>query len=477
MVKRIVRLLPVAVLISALAIPFSPAIAQEGDDWVGDGDKVYVDDSNVYLSATPHTLKGSGWIEFELNSKQFSGEIDAVWGFESSAGIVPSQPQLWTENVAHEMERWIDVERASEITLDGVTSYEVLIVGSEAPDIGNENNTKLIRVGISDEMGDYSFVIAYNSYVQHSASSATFYYNYAVSEKEYYTEYYDDYQSMNLQNFTKVDYNYFGVDDWQFVKLDAAIQVGITYKMRVWVDVPFTGLTPSPSKFVWAVKPSNETIGEARTRGHLYVLDPWLDGGWDQRVEITIDSSNVDAALANFPVLIYISAASGQNPDDISFIFDELVADANRFKIAVTEDDGETELYVEIEKWDDAGEEAWLWVGVPNIANGADTTLYLYFDIDHADNVAFVGDSNSAVAENVWDSNFVLVDHMQDDPDNAHTRDSTQYDNDGTKLGANEPIEVAGQVGDAQDYDMVNDRVVVTAVATIANVFDGGGKY
>ena len=132
----------------------------------------------------------------------------------------------------------------------------------------------------------------------------------------------------------------------------------------------------------------------------------WL-AGWAKRVKITIDNTDIDAALANFPVLLYISAVSGRDPDDVTFIFDEV--GANYLKIAVTEDDGTTECYVEVEKWDNGNEKAWLWTKVPAIASGADTDIYLYFDNAHADNAAHVGVTNSVVAENVWDANFLIV--------------------------------------------------------------------
>ena len=52
-----------------------------------------------------------------------------------------------------------------------------------------------------------------------------------------------------------------------------------------------------------------------------------------------------------------------------------------------------------------------------------------------------------------------MVQHMTDNPDNAHIMDSTQYDNDGTKKGANEPIETSGKIDSAQSFDGINDYV------------------
>ena len=128
----------------------------------------------------------------------------------------------------------------------------------------------------------------------------------------------------------------------------------------------------------------------------------WLSG-WDQRIKMTIESDNVDADLSNFPVLVHLSTASGITNADVSAVFDELASDANRTRIAVTKSDGTTECYVEIEDWDDAGEEALLWVkvsGTNSVSSSTDTDLYLYYDSDHAPNTTYVGDVDSAAAQN-----------------------------------------------------------------------------
>lgn len=188
----------------------------------------------------------------------------------------------------------------------------------------------------------------------------------------------------------------------------------------------------------------------------------WSRIGFRKRIKLTIDSGDIDAPLADFPVLVHLSTSSGISNFDVSCVFDELGSDANRKKIAVTLSDGLTQCYVEIEKWDDANEVAWLWVKVPSVADGANTVLYLYYDNSHADNDAYVGDTNSTPAENVWDGNFLFVCHMRDDPDTSHIRDSTGNNRDGTKRAANQPaVTTSGQIGDAQDFDGADDYVTL----------------
>jgi hypothetical protein len=183
----------------------------------------------------------------------------------------------------------------------------------------------------------------------------------------------------------------------------------------------------------------------------------WLTG-WSHRVEITIDSGKIDEALAGFPVLLYLSTSSGINGGNVSCVFDELGAE--KLKLAVTKDDGTTQCYVEIEEWDSANRQAWLWVKVPNIATGANTTLYLYYDSTQPDNTTWVGETGSTPAQNVWDNNFVGVWHKTDGPAQA-ILDSTSYANNGTKKGNNEPQQVDGQIAKAQDYDGTDDFVTL----------------
>ena len=199
----------------------------------------------------------------------------------------------------------------------------------------------------------------------------------------------------------------------------------------------------------------------------------WLSG-WDKRIKLTIDKDVVDtAAQTNFPVMVYLSAASGIGDVDVSAVFDELTSNDNRKKIAVTSADGTTELYVEIERWDDANEKAWLHVKVPSVAYDADTILYLYYDADHADNDTYVGDTTDAVTHNVWDADFKAVYHMAQDPNGDVAdaiKDSTSNANDGTPAGTMLTADlVDGKVGKAIDFDGADDAINVGTFGAVSN--------
>jgi len=188
----------------------------------------------------------------------------------------------------------------------------------------------------------------------------------------------------------------------------------------------------------------------------------WL-GTWANRLELTISSAVVDATLTDFPVMVKLSAASGIGDVDASPVFDELTSDANRKKIAVTSSDGTTQLYCEIEKWDDANELAWLHIKVPSISSSVDTIIYLYYDSAQADNTTYIGDTTDAVTHNVWDANFKAVYHMAQDPngDTADAiKDSTVNANEGTPSGTMLTADlVTGQVGKAIELDGGDDYI------------------
>ena len=189
----------------------------------------------------------------------------------------------------------------------------------------------------------------------------------------------------------------------------------------------------------------------------------WLSG-WDNRIKLTIDNTKVDSELSHFPVTVVLSSTHGD------CVFDELTSNANRTKIAFTKSDGTTQLYGEIEKWDDANESAVIHVSLSgwSISSSADTDFYMYYDSSHAANTTYIGDIDSTPGHSVWDSNFKFVCHMVD-ATTSTVKDSTSNGNDGTKKAANEPIEAAGKIGQGQDFDGTDDKIDIGTIAEMTS--------
>ena len=163
--------------------------------------------------------------------------------------------------------------------------------------------------------------------------------------------------------------------------------------------------------------------------------------GYTKRRKLTIDHSKIDSNLSDFPMLVKLTSAN--------FVF----ADANSdgFDIRFTSSDGETLLKYERERHDNANSLAEYWVKVPTVESSEATYIYIYYkDTDTAD---------GADPTNVWDSNFGLVYHLKDDPDTSNVQDSTSNNFDGTKTGANQPIEENSIIAKGQDFDGSNDRI------------------
>lgn len=144
--------------------------------------------------------------------------------------------------------------------------------------------------------------------------------------------------------------------------------------------------------------------------------------------EITIDHTKIDSTLSHFPLPVLIGESVGVDGQDVTDIFDEVGSDY--LKIVVTKDDGETQLYVEVEQWDAANERALLWVSRDNwdVDSDSDTIIRLYYDSSADDNTDYVGDPGSRTE--VWDSDFGAVYNFAQDPSSDNLIDSTSHGND-----------------------------------------------
>ncbi|MFC1904656.1 DUF2341 domain-containing protein [Chloroflexota bacterium] len=364
------KLIRVLIILGILLImvPF-PVMADSGiPEPTIEGDRVYIDDDNVYLAATPHTIASSGWVEFTLISKKYEGDIDVAWGSNSVEGLNMSKPQLWRENVSHSVKEPYQVEVLQTIRFDTIEAFTILEPDSEPPDVGSPTNTKLIRFRVSDAL--YSpidratFTIAYQSIDQIDDTTADVtYYDWGTAYQDA-IEVYDDWVPLPSntlqQDYVAITQN---INKWLHYTVDKPIQKDVTYKLRVWVDVPFAGLDTTSGEYFFAVKPSSESITQAWQAGHLYVLDPWYNSYWRYRKYITFDNSASSENLTDFPVLV---TCNGTN-----FTFSEALADGG--DIRFTDSDGTTLIEYFVDGWDTANTTATMWVKVPQI-NAASTT-------------------------------------------------------------------------------------------------------
>jgi len=216
-------------------------------------------------------------------------------------------------------------------------------------------------------------------------------------------------------------------------------------------DITITNVTRVTNSS-WFVAQSEYTVNQGSHVSGSYTNTQSIDGqyekftegsaegwlaGWDKRVKITINSTDINEVLTDFPVLVYLSSSSGENNDNVTSVFDEVGSDYNA--TAYTTFDETTRLYFEVEYWNATSEKAWLWVKVPSVSNTADADIYIYYD-------SAKDGSTYNSPTNVWDGNFLGVWHMQTD---ASDSSSPQYN--GTATGS--PSDVTGKIGGAQNFN------------------------
>lgn len=171
----------------------------------------------------------------------------------------------------------------------------------------------------------------------------------------------------------------------------------------------------------------------------------WYSSDWAHRKKITINSQKVVADLVNFPLLV--------SKTDSDFIKSQ--ADGDDFLF--TSSDGLTKLKHEIEKYDNTNGELIAWVKIPFLSSSTDIDIYIYYQNPSCNNQQNV--------EKVWDSDFKMVQHLEETPDNgiAGHIDSTSNPNNGTPFNfdgtASSTTDGAGQIDGADIFDGIDDYI------------------
>ena len=110
----------------------------------------------------------------------------------------------------------------------------------------------------------------------------------------------------------------------------------------------------------------------------------------------------------------------------------------------------------EIESYDPATGELVAWVNVPSLSSLEDTYLYMYFGNREA--------TNQQNSQAVWDSDYVLVQHLNE-TSGAHY-DTTSYGNNGTPVSLADQ-DIVGQIDGADLFDDTGDKVNVGTDASL----------
>ncbi len=173
--------------------------------------------------------------------------------------------------------------------------------------------------------------------------------------------------------------------------------------------------------------------------------------GYSQRLKGIVNSSEVygTSDLTNFPVLISVT-----NVDRLRWVGsvnpNGQVENQFGYDIVFTTADGSTIMSHQIEDYDaDAGSLVF-WVRFPTLSPTTDTEFYIYFGNSTV--------STDPSSENVWDSNYKMVLHLNEEDPVGTFPDASGEGTDGTDTGT---VLTTGQIGGAVDFNGTGDRITV----------------
>ncbi|MFW9963940.1 MAG: DUF2341 domain-containing protein [Candidatus Sifarchaeia archaeon] len=170
--------------------------------------------------------------------------------------------------------------------------------------------------------------------------------------------------------------------------------------------------------------------------------------------DIVIDHTKVQADLTDFPLLVDIYDADLRTKvqadgDDIIFKLDETMLPH------------ELELFSQAHNSTHAHLTAWVKV---NLSSSLDTTITMYYGDPNAENQESPSD--------VWNSNYVAVWHMNQDPSSSNIIDSTINGYDLTTTGfASDQRIYDEKIGTAISVDGINDRFGINGISGPVNDF------
>ncbi|MCK5260779.1 MAG: DUF2341 domain-containing protein [Thermoplasmatales archaeon] len=221
------------------------------------------------------------------------------------------------------------------------------------------------------------------------------------------------------------------------VELQSPRTIRMWFRAPSWEELQ-SGLKPSYGEISYLVfSDENNLDFEGST---------WWNSNWGYRKLITVNSSQVNSDLVNFPILVSNTdgdlANKAQNDgDDIAFVLYS---------------DNSTQLNHEIELFNGTTGEIVAWVNVTSLNSSVDTKIWMYYN-----------NSVCSSQENVsgtWDSNYVSVWHFHGNSLN----DSTSYGYDGINSGTsyNASCKIAGgrQYNGDHRVDINNFATISTAL-------------
>ena len=176
----------------------------------------------------------------------------------------------------------------------------------------------------------------------------------------------------------------------------------------------------------------------------------WLGGGaaWEYRIQINVDSAQVNGSHTDFPLYYDLADLSATN------FFTQV--QSNGSDLRVTTADGLTEVPIEVVDIDTGGSTGEIHFKAPTLSGGE--KFYIYYG--NGDAAAYANGDTYGM-HNVWSNNYLAVWHMNENPGSANIDDSSTSNYSGSPEGSmtGGDLITAGQVGKSIDFDGSNDAL------------------
>lgn len=184
--------------------------------------------------------------------------------------------------------------------------------------------------------------------------------------------------------------------------------------------------------------------------------DAWWDVSWQRRIKVTFTNGS-RGALANFPAMVALNSSRVTYADFL----------ANGNDIRFVDADGTTVLDYEVERWNVSGTST-VWVRIPQIDSSSNTDyIYMYYKNS--------GASAGANPTGVWDSDYVSVLHMGDDPQGTapQMQDSTSNNRDATSTAATATTSIDAFIGKGLDLNGVTQYAQFSSTTLPTGIASG----
>ena len=177
------------------------------------------------------------------------------------------------------------------------------------------------------------------------------------------------------------------------------------------------------------------------------------DSSWTvgQYVQLNIDHTKVDGNLTDYPAFIDLS-------DMPSSFWQNVSADGGGIRVS-TDTSYTSPLPREIRNVDTINETGEMYVKIPSLSSSSDTTIYIHYGTNESEPAV----DSTYGSENVWNSDFEAMWHMEEDPSGTSPQivDSTSNGHDGESSGSMTSGDlVSTKVGNGLDFDGSDDQIL-----------------